>query len=115
MPKVGPQSAHFSPGCVEDVWPRHWHCNKERSGADSIPPGGGGVGEGWSTHHYVEHERNLPLRAKNPYAAAFHLQSEAPAVLRGESPRLFLKAQLACRASIRLHTLFFFFPLLWER
>lgn len=40
MPKVGPESAHFSPGCVEDVWPRRWHGNKERDGADSIPQGG---------------------------------------------------------------------------
>lgn len=39
MPKVGPESAHFSPGCVEDVWPRRWRGNKERGGADSIPQG----------------------------------------------------------------------------
>lgn len=110
MPKVGPESAHFSPGCVEDVWPRRWHGNKERAGADSIPQGGGE-----SAHHYVEHERTLPLRAKNPHASAFHLQSEAPTDLRGESPCLFLKAQLACRASVLLHRPFFFFFSLWER
>lgn len=40
MPKVGPESAHFSPGCVEDAWPRRWHGNKERAGVDSIPQGG---------------------------------------------------------------------------
>lgn len=41
MPKVGLQSAHFSPGCVEDAWSRRWRGNKERVEADNIPQGEG--------------------------------------------------------------------------
>lgn len=90
-----------------DVWRTCGHAAgaATRSAAGPIAFRRGGK----SSHHYVEHERNLPPRAKNPHASAFHLQSEAPTDLRGESPRLFLKAQLACRASVLLRTLFFFF------